>query len=44
MKKLISMPYLLWAAVFIVIPLIMVAFFAFFDNGHFTLDYVEPAQ
>lgn len=40
MKKLISMPYLLWAAVFIVIPLIMVAFFAFFDNGHFTLDYV----
>lgn len=40
MKKLISMPYLLWAAIFIVIPLIMVAYFAFFDNGHFTLDYV----
>lgn len=41
MKKLISAPYLLWAAVFIVVPLIMVAYFAFFENGHFTLEYVS---
>ncbi|MCC8169582.1 MAG: ABC transporter permease [Oscillospiraceae bacterium] len=40
MKKLIAAPYLVWAAVFIVIPLIMVAYFAFFNDGHFTLDYV----
>jgi spermidine/putrescine transport system permease protein len=40
-KKLISAPYLLWAAVFIVVPLIMVAYFAFFENGHFTLEYVS---
>lgn len=40
MKKLIAVPYLVWAAVFIVIPLIMVAYFAFFNDGHFTLDYV----
>ncbi len=40
MKKLISAPYLVWMAVFVVVPLIMVAYFAFFANGHFTLDYV----
>lgn len=39
MKKLISAPYLLWMAVFIIIPLIMVAYFAFTTtDGAFTLD------
>ncbi len=39
MKKLISAPYLLWMSVFIIVPLIMVAYFAVTDgNGHFTLD------
>ena len=38
MKKLVSAPYLLWMAIFIV-PLIMVAYFALTDtNGAFTLD------
>ena len=38
MKKLVSAPYLLWMAIFI-IPLIMVAYFALTDtNGAFTLD------
>lgn len=40
MRKLTSMPYLIWAAVFIVVPLLMIAYFAFFEDGHFTLDYV----
>lgn len=40
MKKLVSAPYILWMAVFIVIPLFVVAYFAFFSDGHFTLDYV----
>lgn len=41
MKKLCAAPYLVWMAVFIVVPLFMVAYFAFFDGeGHFTLDYV----
>ncbi len=40
MRKLTSMPYLVWAAVFIVIPLLMIAYFAFFNEGRFTLDYV----
>ena len=39
MKKLISAPYILWMAVFIIVPLLMVAYFAFTtDTGEFTLD------
>ena len=39
MKKLISAPYLVWMAVFIIVPLIMVAYFAVTtDTGSFTLD------
>ncbi len=43
MKKLkvFAAPYLIWMAVFIVVPLLMVAYFAFTDeNGGFTLDYI----
>ncbi|MBR4720833.1 MAG: ABC transporter permease [Clostridia bacterium] len=40
-KKLISAPYIIWMAVFIVVPLMMVAYFAFTDgDGNFTLDYI----
>lgn len=43
MKKLkvFATPYLIWMAVFIVVPLLMVAYFAFTDeDGNFTLDYI----
>lgn len=45
-KKLIAAPYLVWMVIFIVVPLAMVAFFAFTDaDGNFTLDYIaEVAQ
>ncbi len=39
-RKLLSAPYLVWMVVFAVVPLIMVAYFALFENGHFTLKYV----
>lgn len=40
-KTLISSPYIVWMIVFIVVPLAMVAYFAFTDgNGSFTLDYI----
>ncbi|MEE1013730.1 MAG: ABC transporter permease [Clostridia bacterium] len=40
-QKLLSAPYLVWMAVFVIVPLVMVAYFAFFDaDGHFTLEYV----
>ena len=42
MKKIISAPYYLWAAMFIVVPLILVVYYAFTDaNGNFTLDYIK---
>ena len=43
MKKLkvFATPYLIWMAVFIAVPLLMVAYFAFTDEeGRFTLDYI----
>lgn len=41
-KKLISAPYIVWMIVFIVVPLAMVAYFAFTDGeGRFTLDYIS---
>ncbi len=40
-QKLLAAPYLVWMAVFVIVPLIMVAYFAFFDSdGNFTLQYV----
>ena len=40
-NKLIAAPYLVWMFVFILVPLIMVGYFAFTDkDGNFTLDYV----
>lgn len=40
MKKWISAPYLVWMAVFIVVPLLMVAYFAFAGDGGFTMQYI----
>lgn len=40
-KKLTSAPYLVWAAIFIVVPLIFVAYYSFTDaNGSFSLEYI----
>lgn len=44
MKKLVSTPYIIWMAVFIVVPLILVGYFAFFRDGQFTLDYVASVS
>lgn len=41
MQKIINAPYLLWAVLFIIAPLIMVIYYAFTDaGGAFTLDNV----
>lgn len=41
-SKLLSAPYTLWSVIFIVVPLVMVAFFAVTDKtGHFTLDNLK---
>lgn len=38
-SRIVAAPYIVWSAIFIVVPLIIVAYFAFTDaNGAFTLD------
>ena len=40
--RVLSLPYLVWMAIFIVVPLLMVAFFAFTDEGgRLTLDNIS---
>lgn len=40
-RKLINAPYLLWSALFIVIPLLIVVYYSFTDaNGEFTFEYI----
>lgn len=41
-KKIVSAPYYLWAAIFIVVPLAVVVYYAFTNSsGEFTLDYIK---
>lgn len=41
MKKIASAPYLVWMAIFIIVPMVMVAYFAFTtSDGAFTLDNI----
>lgn len=41
-KKLIASPYLVWAGIFIIVPLVIVVYYSFFDaNGNFTFEYVS---
>ena len=38
-QKLTAAPYLVWLAVFVIVPLVMVAYFAFVGaDGKFTLE------
>lgn len=40
-KKLVSAPYIVWSAIFIIVPLIMVIYYAFTDkSGAFTLNNI----
>ncbi len=45
MKKWVSSPYLVWMVVFIVVPLLMVAYFAFTnETGAFTLEHIKQVK
>ncbi len=42
MKKLTAAPYLVWAGIFIIVPLIFVLIYSVTDgNGNFTLEYIS---
>ncbi len=41
LRRLINAPYLIWSALFIVVPLVIVGYYAFTDEGgNFTFDYI----
>ncbi|MGN1443698.1 MAG: ABC transporter permease [Acutalibacteraceae bacterium] len=41
-QKLVASPYLVWAAIFIIVPLVFVVYYSLVDaNGAFTLEYVS---
>lgn len=41
-KRVVSAPYYLWAAIFVVVPLVVVIYYAFTNSGgDFTLDYIK---
>ncbi len=41
-KKVIAAPYMLWAAIFIVVPLIFVVYYSLTDaSGNFSLEYIK---
>lgn len=41
-KKLIASPYMLWAAIFIIVPLIFVVYYSLTDaSGAFSLEYIK---
>ena len=35
-KKSLVYPYVIWAGIFIIVPLLLIVYFSFFDNGQFT--------
>lgn len=37
-RKSLAFPYLIWAAIFIIIPLLLIVYFSFFENGRFTFE------
>lgn len=41
-KKIVAAPYMLWAAIFIVVPLIFVVYYSLTDaSGNFSLEYIK---
>ncbi len=41
-KKVVAAPYMLWAAIFIVVPLIFVVYYSLTDaSGNFSLEYIK---
>ena len=37
-RKSLAYPYLIWAAIFIIVPLFLIVYFSFFSNGSFSLE------
>ena len=41
-RKILAYPYIfVWLPIFVIVPMLFIAYYAFFDNGHFTLEFVK---
>lgn len=41
-RNALAYPYIaIWLPIFIIVPMIFIAYYAFFDDGHFTLEFVN---
>ncbi len=44
-RNVLAYPYIfIWLPIFVIVPMIFIAYYAFFDDGHFTLEFVKTLQ
>lgn len=44
-RSVLAYPYIfVWLPIFVIVPMIFIAYYAFFDDGHFTLEFVKTLQ
>lgn len=44
-RSILAYPYILiWLPIFVIVPMVFIAYYAFFDDGHFTLEFVKALQ
>lgn len=44
-RSVLAYPYIfIWLPIFVIVPMVFIAYYAFFDNGHFTLEFVKTLQ
>ena len=37
-KKRLALPYVIWSSIFVIVPVLIILYYSFFDNGMFTLE------
>ncbi len=44
-RNVLAYPYIfIWLPIFVIVPMIFIAYYAFFADGHFTLEFVKTLQ
>lgn len=44
-RSVLAYPYIfIWLPIFVIVPMVFIAYYAFFDDGHFTLEFVKTLQ
>lgn len=44
-RSVLAYPYIfIWLPIFVIVPMVFIEYYAFFDDGHFTLEFVKTLQ